>query len=226
MSDTKKQIRMHSGEYVDNYERKPISRLARLVPRMALKPEEELADFACGNAMLLPLTHALIRHYHGIDFSADFIQAAERRARHHGISNCSFYCEDIVDFCKAHPGHFDVATALDFSEHVDDKDFIQIFSAIRSSLREGGRLYLHTPNLTFFLELLKQYGILPQFPQHIAVRDTAHNIRLLEQCGFSRGCISVEELPHYNAMRVVHPLRALPGIGKFFAARLFIECRK
>jgi len=226
MTDTENQIRMHSGEYVDNYERKPISRIARLVPRMMLGRDEELADFACGNAMLLPVTHQLVRHYHGVDFSADFIAAAERRAQALGAANASFYCEDIIEFCRTRVGQFDVATALDFSEHIDDDDFITIFSAIRDSLRPGGRLYLHTPNLTFFLELLKQRGILHQFPQHIAVRDAAHNVRLLERCGFAPKQIKVEEIPHYNAMRAVHPLRLLPGVGKFFAARLFIECRK
>lgn len=225
MSDTEERIRMHSGDYVSDYERKPISRLARLVPRMSLDPEGELADFACGNAMLLPLTHHLVKHYHGVDFSPDFIRAAESRARAGGVGNCTFHCADIVDFCHENPGRFSVATALDFSEHIDDADFVRIFSAIRGSLHQGGRLYLHTPNLTFFLELLKERGILPQFPQHIAVRDAAHNVRLLEQCGFRRENIVAHEIPHYNIMRSVHPLRHLPLIGKFFSARLFIECK-
>lgn len=225
MSQHDDMIRMHSGAYVDNYERKPISRLARLVPMMTLRPDDELADFACGNAMLLPLVADRVKHYHGIDFSSDFIQAAERRAASRGIRNCSFHCEDIVAFCNRHPGHFDVATAMDFSEHIDDRDFVEIFSAIRGALKPGGRLYLHTPNLTFFLELLKQRGVLPQFPQHIAVRDAAENRRLLVACGFSPEGIRVNEIPHYNAMRLVHPLRRLPAIGRYFSARLFIECR-
>lgn len=225
MSDIEERIRQHSGEYVENYERKPASRIARLVPRMSLMPYEDLVDFACGNAMLLPLVSGLVRHYHGVDFSPDFIRAAERRALSAGIGNCTFHCQDIVSFCAARPATFDVATALDFSEHVDDREFVEIFGAIRSSLKKEGRLYLHTPNLDFFLELLKQRGILPQFPQHIAVRDAAHNIRLLEECGFTRDRMRVEEIAHYNAMRVVHPLRGLPVVGKYFAARLFIECR-
>ena len=225
MPSTEEQIRMHSGDYVGDYERKPLSRLARLVPRMSFDRDGELADFACGNAMLLPLVHDRVNHYHGVDFSEDFIRAAERRARQNGIANCSFHCVDIVDFCRENPGRFSVATAMVFCEHIDDEDFVRIFSAIHASLRAGGRLYLHTPNLTFVLELLKQRGILPQFPQHIAVRDTSHNVRLLEECGFRPEDIVVHEIPHYNVMRVVHPLRRIPGIGKFFAARLFIECR-
>jgi len=226
MSQQDDMIRLHSGAYVDNYERKPISRLARLVPLMRLSPDDELADFACGNAMLLPLVAHRVRHYHGVDFSADFIQAGERRAASQGIRNCSFHCDDIVSFCTARPDRFDVATAMDFSEHIDDRDFVDIFSAIRGSLKPGGRLYLHTPNLAFVLERLKQRGVLPQFPQHIAVRDADQNRRLLEACGFAPADIRITELAHYNVMRVVHPLRRLPAVGPFFAARLFIECRR
>ena len=226
MIDREESVRLHSGEYVESYERKPISRIARLVPRMALQPEEELVDFACGNAMLLPLVHDRIRHYHGVDFSQDFIDAAQRRAAKHGILNCSFHCQDIVEFCKERPNHFDVATALDFSEHIDDADFVSVFSSIYESLRDGGRLYLHTPNLAFFLELLKERGVIPQFPQHIAVRDATHNLRLLEQCGFRAGNLKSHDLAHYNSMRFVHPLRHLPLVGRHFVARLFIECRK
>lgn len=226
MTDTEENIRLHSGEYVKMYERKPLSRLARLIPTMSLGGGETLADFACGNAMLLPLVHDRVKHYHGVDFSADFIRAAQDRADTLQIENCSFHCMDILEFCRTHAGGIDVATAMDFSEHINDQDFVEIFTAIHASLKSGGRLYLHTPNLTFFLELFKQHGIVPQFPQHIAVRDTRQNLELLEKCGFGVSGMTCHELPHYNILKVLHPLRRIPFIGKYFVARLFIECRK
>ena len=172
------------------------------------------------------LVHDKVLAYHGVDFSPDFIEVARRKAAAAGIANGTFHCEDIIDFAKAHPGRFGVATALDFSEHIGDEDFIAIFTAVRDAMVPGGRLYIHTPNLTFLPELAKQWGIIPKFPQHIAVRDAAHHVRLLERCGFSSGGIRTEQLAHYNVMRFLHPLRRLPVVGKYFAARLFIECRK
>lgn len=226
MTDREESVRMHSGAYVEQYEHKPISRIARLVPRMQLRRDEELVDVACGNGMLLPLVHDKVLAYHGVDFSPDFIEVARRKAAAAGIANCTFHCEDVIDFAKANPGRFGVATALDFSEHIHDEDFIAIFTAVRDAMVPGGRLYIHTPNLTFLPELAKQWGIIPQFPQHIAVRDAAHHVRLLERCGFARDAIRTEQLAHYNVMRALHPLRKLPVVGKYFAARLFIECRK
>jgi 2-polyprenyl-3-methyl-5-hydroxy-6-metoxy-1,4-benzoquinol methylase len=226
MSDIEYQKKLHSGAYVQMYEEKPISRIARLVPRLRLRGDEELADFACGNAMLLPLVHKSIAHYHGVDFSEDFIEAAKQRAAKHSVINCTFYCEDIVGFCDAHVGRFDIATAFDFSEHVDDSDFLRIFGAIRRSLKPGGRLFLHTPNLEFFIERLKDKGVIRQFPEHIAVRTAEDNVALLEQSGFASSDIAVDGLAHYESLRIVHPLRRLPVVGRMFIARLFIECKR
>lgn len=225
MSDIEYQKQLHSGAYVEMYEKKPTSRIERLIPFLNLAGTEELADFACGNAMLLPLIHNHVAHYYGVDFSEDFIKAAKRRAAKYSIENCSFYCEDIVTFCDTHTGRFDIATAFDFSEHVDDDDFVRIFRAIRRSLKNGGRLFLHTPNLDFFIERLKNKGVMKQFPEHIAVRTVDENVTLLERSGFTRTGITVNGIAHYESLRFLHPLRHLPIVGRMFVARLFIECR-
>lgn len=226
MSDVEYQKKLHSGAYVEMYEKKPTSRVERLIPFLHLKGNEELADFACGNAMLLPLVHDRVAHYYGIDFSEDFIEAARQRATRHAIGNCSFFCEDIVKFCDVHHDYFDIAAAFDFSEHIDDDDFLKIFGAIRHSLKPGGRLVLHTPNLEFFVEQLKEKGIMKQFPEHIAVRSPRENIALLERSGFASTNMKVNGIAHYESTRLLHPLRHLPIIGKMFVARLVIECVK
>lgn len=224
---TKTSKELHSGQYVEMYESKPISRIANLVPLMRLDCSTHLVDLACGNAMLLGEVHDRIARYAGVDFSDDFIVAARRRAQKLGITNCEFHCQGIVEFCSSHPQEFDVATAFDFSEHILDEDFITIFSAIRASLKPGGRLYLHTPNLEFFLERMRDSNfLLRQRPEHIAVRDTAHNIALLECSGFAAANICSRFIRHYNILGMLHPLRHLPWLGKYFEARIFIECTR
>lgn len=224
MDDVERARRLHSGEYVERYLRKPLTRLRRLAPLMGLKATDVVADFGCGDGMLAHVIGDRIGAYHGVDFSDDFIQAARRRAAEAGLAHTTFHCADIVDFCRENPGRFDAATALDFSEHIDDALFIRTFSAIRGALKPGGRLYLHTPNLGFFMEQAKAVGVLPQFPEHIAVRNRDQNVALLTECGFERAKISCRILPHYNILRVVHPLRRLPFVGGAFEARLFITC--
>ena len=161
--------------------------------------------------------------YDGIDFSPDFIAAAEEWAEGTGRKRYRFHCCDIRDFCARHPRTFDVAATLDFSEHIEDSLAIEIYAAIKRSLIPGGRLYLHTPNLDFFMERAKQVGIVPQFPEHIAVRTGKQTARLLEAAGFERDAIRVAYIPHYNVLKALHPLSRLPLVGKAFAARLWIE---
>lgn len=225
ISDTRAK-RLHSGAYVEQYERKPISRVSRLVPKMRLTSHTELADFACGNAMLLGEVHEKIHRYVGVDFSEEFIAAAEHRARTLRAGNCEFHCADIVSFCEANRGRFDVATALDFTEHVRDAELIPILKGIRRSLKPGGLLYLHTPNLDFFLERMRDSNvILRQRPEHVAVRNMEQNIDVLVDAGFMRECIRTYLIPHYNILRILDPFKHLPVIGKYFEARIFMECR-
>jgi SAM-dependent methyltransferase len=161
--------------------------------------------------------------YDGIDFSPDFIAAANSWAERTGRHDYRFHCCDIRDFCARNRNAFDVAATLDFSEHIEDALAIEIYAAIRQSLRDGGRLYLHTPNLDFFIERAKQIGIRPQFPEHIAVRNGKQTARLLERAGFDPAAIKVEIVPHYNGLKLLHPLSRLPWVGRLFAARLWVE---
>lgn len=216
-------LALHSGAYVESYKAKPLSRVKNLVRKMGSTDGASIADFACGNAMLLQVLPEGFASYDGIDFSPDFIAAAREWAEETGRSKYQFHCQDICDFCDSHPAHYDIAATLDFSEHVDDDLAIRIYRAIHKSLKPGGRLFLHTPNLDFFMERAKAIGLLPQFPEHIAVRNGPQTTALLEKAGFPPGGITLQTIPHYNILRVLHPLTRLPVIGKLFAARLWIE---
>lgn len=211
-------VELHSGDYVERFKASPMERVRRLVDLMKVGPETRVADFGCGIGMLL---HCLPEYgeYAGVDFSPDFIREATKLAE--GRPNAYFYCEDIESFCANHQREFDVASTLDFSEHIDDCTFVNVYSAINSSLTDGGRLYLHTPNFQFILERMKDRGILRQFPEHIAVRQATQLSKLLKQCGFTE--IKIETVPHYNILKHIHPLSSLPLIGHWFAARLWIE---
>lgn len=217
---------LHSGDYVSVLENLPLSRLERLLPYLDLRPSYRAVDFACGAGNFAELIHSRVEWVDGVDFAPDFIDTARRRAAERAIENVSYHCQDIVVFCDAHRSEYDVVTAIDFSEHIYDEDFVRIFGGAFNSLKPGGCLYIYTPNLTFFWERMKDVGLAKQFPQHIAVRDAQQNIDLLERCGFARHNIQLRFLAHFNVLRSVHWLSHLPRIGKYFQAKLLIACRK
>ena len=85
-------LALHSGSYVERYNRKPLSRLRRLIRYMDIVDEAEIADYACGNGMLLQALGDRRGRYHGVDFSPDFIRSAEAWAAQSGLRNCRFHC--------------------------------------------------------------------------------------------------------------------------------------
>jgi cyclopropane fatty-acyl-phospholipid synthase-like methyltransferase len=226
MRQSDEQLRaIYDQSYVDQYDPHAVQRIERLLPFFDLSPDDEVADFGCGNGVLLELIAPRVRAYVGVDFSEEFVRAAERRRDAAGIRNGTFYCGDIVSFCDARPNRFDAAFALDFSEHVYDDQFVRLFRAIHGSLKPGAALYLHTPNAEYFMERLKARGILTQVEGHVGVRDVRQHERLLRECGFAS--VQVRYLAHYlYVASLFHGLGALPVVGRFFRARLLLTCHK
>jgi len=216
-------LALHSGDYVARYNRKSLARVRGLLKYMHVAGDAEVADYACGNGMLLQVLGDRAGSYHGVDLSPEFIESGHAWAERSGLTNFRFHCDDIVSFGASHGGRFDCAATLDFSEHVDDSEAVPIYADIRNSLKPGGKLYLHTPNLDFFIEQLKARGIMRQFPEHIAVRNGEQTAEMLVKAGFAPERIRIRYIPHYNVLRLLHPLSLLPGIGKYFRARLWIE---
>jgi len=216
---------IYDQQYVDQYDPHAVARIRRMLPLFALSREASVADFGCGNGILLEVIASRIGAYVGIDFSEPFIRAANQRRAAKGITNGSFECADIVAFCQRHPHRFDAAFALDFSEHLYDDQFVEICRAIHCSLKPGTPLYIHTPNREYFLERFHQWGVLRQVGGHVGIRDPAQHRDLLARSGFSH--VDVRYLPHYLRLASwFHGMGALPLVGRWFRARLFLTCWK
>src|SRR5262245_28337576 len=120
---------IYGPEYVSQYDPHALVRMRRLVPFLELSSDQTVADFGCGNGVLLELIGGRVHEYVGIDFSQAFIRAAEQRRDARGLRNGTFHCSEIVSFCAQHPNRFDAGFALDFSEHVYDDQFLSMFRA-------------------------------------------------------------------------------------------------
>jgi len=219
-------MQLHGNNYVETFERTHTpERFDRLIGLIALGKDSVVADFGCGSGQILERIKDKVKLYKGIDFSEEFISAANRRKNDLNAKNAEFVCGSIQEFCDKHLEHFDAGLAFDISEHVNDGEWGEIVNAIYKSLKPGGHVYLHTPNAGFFVEILKARNIvLRQFPEHIAVRNAGENAAFFRSAGFE--AVTVRFLPHYNVLKAVRPLAALPALGKYFHARIFIEARK
>ena len=189
---------------------------------MRLDARDKVSDFGCGSGLLMPYVAPLVHSYTGVDFSQPFIELANAKKESLGMANASFQCTSVEAFCSANQNAFDTAFALDVLEHVYDEDWRSILKSIRSSLTDEGRLYIHTPNARFFVEIMRKHNfILKQFPEHVAVRTPEENVALLENAGFRVARMLL--LPSYTFLRMVHPLSYVPLVGGYFKARIFVE---
>src|SRR5882757_2203254 len=111
-------LAIYDQSYVDQYDTHAVQRMRRMLPFFELSGDEVVADFGCGNGVLLELISPRVREYVGVDASEAFVHAAERRRDALGIRNGTFHRADIVAFCAEHPNSFDAAFSLDFSEHI------------------------------------------------------------------------------------------------------------
>jgi 2-polyprenyl-6-hydroxyphenyl methylase / 3-demethylubiquinone-9 3-methyltransferase len=216
---------IYDQRYVDQYDPHAVQRIGRLLPLFDLTGHERVVDFGCGNGTLLELISDRVAEYVGVDFSDAFVRESRRRQAARGIRHATYHCGDIVKFCAAHRERFDVAFAIDFIEHIYDDQLRRIGPAIRDVLKPDGVFYLHTPNGEYFMERLRDWGVLRQIEGHVGVRNAFQYERLIAESGFSD--VSVRYLPHYlRVARALNALGALPLVGQHFRARLFLTCRK
>jgi 2-polyprenyl-3-methyl-5-hydroxy-6-metoxy-1,4-benzoquinol methylase len=227
VNDSKDELKKFYGpDYVDRFEKnQPLFRLSRLMKYVEISKDADIADFGCGNGLLLTYLHDKVRTYSGVDFSEFFIETAKRRQIMLGIENAEFFCESIESFCSRNNEKFDAGFVLDLAEHVPDEEWIRILAAIRKSLKPCGKLYLHTPNAVFFIEIMKKKNfLLHQFKEHVAVRNINENTQMLENAGFSDH--NVIQMSHYNVLKYLDFFKIIPHIGKYFEARIFIVAKK
>ena len=216
---------LYGTDYVNKFiESQSTYRLINLLKHIQLKKTDKIVDFGCGSGMILPFINYKILKYVGVDFSEKFIEAANEAKRKYKIENADFFCSDIDKFSQNFAHSFDIGLAMDFAEHVYDQEWLSILTAMKYCISKNGRIFLHTPNASFFVEILKKHNIfLKQFSEHIAVRTVSEHRLLFDKAGFE--IVKVVMLPHYNVLKYFHLFSFLPLIGKFFEARIFFELK-
>lgn len=203
-----------SADYINSYHKTPGKRIENILKNIEVKETDRIVDYACGSGLLAVALDGYYKEYIGVDTSSLFIENATKFIKENELKNTSFVNKEITSFANNHKNCFTKAFTLDFSEHIDDDNFVKIYTAIKETLKENSLLIVHTPNKDFILEKVKDLGILPQTSGHIGVRNFREYKVLLERCGYKN--IEVKYLKHYRGI-----INILPTSSK---ARLLITC--
>ena len=189
---------------------------------------DRVCEFGCGVGDVLFYIQTKIEYGLGVDFSDSAILEAEKRKISRKINNLDFVKEDIKYLGQKEKlrESFNKVLLLDVTEHINDELLTSFLYSARQILSKDGQLIIHTPNLDYYLERMKQKNfIVQQHPGHIAVRSYEQYKKLLDQSGFS--IIDSYHLPHYHKWlgQVDRVLMKIKIIKKYFESRLFIVAR-
>jgi 2-polyprenyl-3-methyl-5-hydroxy-6-metoxy-1,4-benzoquinol methylase len=203
-------------------------RIDAIMRLLDLQSDAVVCEIGCAAGHFLAAIAAQIGHGTGIDTAEAAIRAAERIRTEQKLENIEFAAISAQDYA-AQPGRqhqCDYVFLMDVSEHIEDDLMLDVLDACRKLLSDDGRLVIHTPNLDYWLERLKDKNIVPQLEGHIAVRNFRQYEDLLQQSGFLID--QRVNLAHYRQpLRTVDSiLLPIPFLGRLFASRLFIVAGK
>lgn len=197
-------------------------RLLRLVSRLELCPDHSVLDLGCGHGLLAPLLEDTAGAYLGVDRKETNVRIARERAAGQNLHRARFERAEMLDYLRQSALRFDKVLLIDVDYMIDHARLLEILQHARAALTPGGKLYLHTVNGAYFLERLRDAGLIARDKTLWPYVRTAEDYRrLLAESGF--GHVKATGLGHFLApLRWLNPLMAVPGMGSLFAARLFI----
>lgn len=203
-------------------------RIAAITRLLEFRGDERVCEIGCAAGHFLAAIADRIANGTGIDTADAAIRAARRLKEEHDLLNIDFVRISAQEYAAA-PAHHDqyhYVFLMDVTEHIDDEVMSEVLDASRQLLRDGGLLVIHTPNLDYWLERLKNNNIVPQLEGHIAVRNYSQYVQLLEKTGFE--VVRHSSLAHYRQpLRLIDSiLLHIPLVGRLFASRLFVAARK
>ena len=99
-------------------------------------------DLGCGYGYCAAMLAQTAKAVTGVDLNSQAIDVARDRYRH--VTNLEFIQANILDFLEATTLTFDIVVLFEVIEHVEAQE--ELLRRIWQATKEGGRLFLSTPN--------------------------------------------------------------------------------
>jgi SAM-dependent methyltransferase len=102
-------------------------------------PGDRLLDIGCGPASMLPYLDKV--DYTGLDLEPNFVE--QGRAKYG--ARATFIHARVQDLAETLHSQFDLAIAIGVLHHLDDAEARELFRAVSTLLKAGGRLIVSDP---------------------------------------------------------------------------------
>ncbi len=140
--------------------------------RNLLKRDDKVLDVACGYGAFLRSISDLVAECTGLDTNPDACISADRV----GIAILN---RSILDYCRLHSDRYDVVTAFQVIEHLDQ--VMPFAAAAFECVRPGGLLVLSVPNRDRRRD--HSFGSLDHPPHHLSRWDAAQLTSIANRLG-------------------------------------------
>ena len=222
--DARYYAELHPHHWFKNPPRKYAERDRDVLIAVDPRPSDLVVELgsARGDVSFLLAKHAA--EVIGVDAAPEALAMAEVERRKRGIGNVRWLEADVADLSALADGSVDAVGAIDLVEHIDDPTLEKMLAECRRILKPGGRLGLYTPDRAHYVERMKAHEFLiPQFPQHIAVRRVAAYRRFLREAGFDIALDTWSVSPFPLVRHVERVLAPLPFLGPTFRYRIVLR---
>ena len=219
---------VYGEDYIKTYRQKEgEGRIERLIKYIEPNRKDDVLDIGCGLGFLYELLKKQIHSYIGIDENRSFIEANQKRFGRNSNTRTFMHIslKDLLTLNKT--AKYDKIFLIDVTEHLIDSELKETINLCHRALKKDGKLFIHTPNGQYLLELLKEKGIFKQTLGHVGVRNSSQYKEMMGKTEFRNGFCEVKYLNHYVAvLKPIHFFSYIPIVGKIFKARLLIICNR
>ncbi|MBD3421025.1 MAG: methyltransferase domain-containing protein [Chitinivibrionales bacterium] len=194
-----------------------------------LRPDSSqcVLDIGCAVGTMMVMLASHVRKIMGFDFIGLTVSYARKQFR--AINPDKPFCGFCADtqMLPLKNNAFDGATAVDFTEHIDDTVFELMLSETYRVLKPGAALVIYTPNPTHLFEwMMKHNIILKENTAHIALRPMRQYITMLRDHGFAIREAYFEPT-HIPLIRLIERMvMPVPLIGALARRRICIRAVK
>ena len=111
-----------------------------LVRRIGIGPGMKVLDLGCGDGTTAIPAAKLGAHVTGVDIASNLVAAGNRRAKEHGLANCTFHEGDACDLAEVRDHAFDLVVSI-FGAMFAPKPFDVAREMVRVT-RPAGRIVM------------------------------------------------------------------------------------
>ncbi len=119
---------------------------ALLLPMMSLAPTDRVLDLGCGIGRWAATIAPLVGAYHGLDFTAEFIEVAREKCR--GVPSATFQAMAVQDITQDNletPGPYSLVLISGLLAYLNDAEVARLFQVLNRCTGSASRVFVREP---------------------------------------------------------------------------------